>query len=153
MMVEERLQSLGYQLPECPTPAGIYIPGKVAGNILYTAGQVPVVNGVIKYPGKLGRDLTLEEGYEAARICALNGLAAAKATVGSLDRIAGVVKVAGYVNSAPGFKDQPKVLNGASELLVKLFGESGKHARSALTANELSRDAAVEIEFIFQLHE
>ncbi|GAW92280.1 RidA family protein [Calderihabitans maritimus] len=150
-MIEEKLKELGLQLPEAPEPLAAYVPAVKVDKWVYTAGQIPLIGGSLKYRGKLGRDLTVEEGYKAAEICALNCLSVIKAAVGSLDQIERIVKVVGFVNSAPGFIEQPKVINGASELLGKLFGEAGQHARSAVGVNELPADAPVEIEMIVKL--
>jgi enamine deaminase RidA (YjgF/YER057c/UK114 family) len=116
-----------------------------------TSGQIPVKDGKLACAGYVGADVTLEEAEEAARMCCLGGLAVAKAELGSLDRIARVVKVNGYVRSAPGFTDQPKAINGASDLLVAIFGEKGRHARAAVGVNELPLGAAVEIDFTFAI--
>lgn len=148
MSIEARLAALGLALPEAPRPVAAYVPAVTAGGFLYTAGQIPFQEGQVVYKGKVGADLTPEEGAAAARLCALNGLAAARAELGTLDRVRRVVKVTGYVNSAPGFTGQPAVLNGASELLVQVFGEAGRHARAAVGVSDLPLDAAVEVEMI-----
>lgn len=150
MKVEEKLKSLGLELPEPPKPAGAYIGAKEAGGFVFVAGQGP---GPDFKMGKIGKDLTLEEGYEAAKICAMNCLAALKAEIGSLDKVERVVQVMGFVNSAEGFNQQPKVVNGASELLVKIFGEKGQHARIAVGSNELPEDSPVEVAMIVKLKE
>ena len=151
MSIELKLQELGLTLPEPAKPVAAYVPAVQVSGMVYTSGQIPLVKGEVKYKGKLGSDFTVEEGYEAAKICALNCLAAAKGVIGNLDRIEKVVKVVGFVNSAPGFTDQPKVVNGASELLGKVFGPAGEHARSAVGVAELPLGVAVEIEMIFQI--
>ncbi|NLC37886.1 MAG: RidA family protein, partial [Clostridia bacterium] len=132
-------------------PVAVYAPGVQVGNFIYTSGQIPLVNGELKFKGKVGKELTMEEGYEAAKICALNCLGVAKSLLGSLDKIERIVKVTGFVNSAPGFTSQPKVIDGASELLGEIFGEKGRHARSAVGVAELPVDAAVEVEMIIQV--
>jgi enamine deaminase RidA (YjgF/YER057c/UK114 family) len=152
MCAEERLVELGLALPEAGTPAGNYVPAVIANGLLYTAGQVPRRDGDF-FRGIVGGDLTLEEGQEAARLCCLAGLGVAKQALGDLDRIERVVKVNGYVRSAPGFTDQPKVINGASDLLVEVFGDAGRHARAALGVNELPLGCAVEIDFVFQVRD
>lgn len=150
-MVEEKLRQLGIELPETPTPLAAYVPAVKAGDFAYTSGQIPLVKGELKFKGKVGAELTEEEGYQAARICAINCLSALKGAIGDLDKIERIVKVVGFVNSAPGFKMQPKVINGASELLGEVFGDAGKHARSAVGVNELPIDSAVEVEVIVKL--
>ncbi len=150
-MVEEKLKQLGIELPETPTPLAAYVPAVKAGDFAYTSGQIPLVKGELKFKGKVGAELTEEEGYQAARICAINCLSALKGAIGDLDKIERIVKVVGFVNSAPGFKMQPKVINGASELLGEVFGDAGKHARSAVGVNELPIDSAVEVEVIVKL--
>ncbi|OLT19938.1 LysR family transcriptional regulator [Pseudonocardia sp. CNS-139] len=145
----ERLAELGITLPPVPTPAGAYIPARRFGDAVYTSGQVPVVDGKPAALGKLGAEVDAEEGYRLARICALNALAAADALVG-IDAIVGVVKVVGFVASAPGFTGQPGVLNGASDVLGEVFGESGRHARSAVGVAELPLGVPVEVELILQ---
>lgn len=151
-MVEQKLKELGLEVPEVAKPVAAYVPAVKVGGYVYTAGQIPFVNGELKYRGKLGKDFTVEEGYEAAKFCALNCLAAIKSVV-DLDDIEQVVKVVGFVNSAEGFNEQPKVINGVSELLGEVFGEKGKHARSAVGVNELPLNAAVEVEMIVKVKE
>jgi enamine deaminase RidA (YjgF/YER057c/UK114 family) len=148
MSHEARLAELGLDLGPAPTPAGNYLPAVLAGNLLFTAGQIPR-QGDQLVTGVVGQDLTVAEAYQAARLCCLGGLAAARGTLGTLDRIQGVVKVQGFVRSAPGFTEQPAVLNGASDLLVELLGDQGRHARAALGANELPLGVAVEVDFVF----
>jgi len=151
MRVEEKLKALGLSLPEAPKPVAVYVSAVKMDNLVYTAGQIAFVKGELRYKGRLGKDLTVEEAYESAKICALNALAAVKSVAGSLDNIEKIVKVTGYVNSTDDFTDQPKVLNGASELLKELFGEAGLHARSALGVNVLPLGASVEVELIVRL--
>jgi enamine deaminase RidA (YjgF/YER057c/UK114 family) len=145
---EDKLKSLGLELPEAPKPVATYVPAVRTGSLLFLSGVLPMRNGQLAYAGKLGRDLGVAEGVEAAKVAMLNALAIAKQELGSLDRISQVVKVVGHVASAEGFTDQPQVLNGASDLLVAIFGEAGRHARVATGAAELPRRAAVEIEVI-----
>jgi enamine deaminase RidA (YjgF/YER057c/UK114 family) len=145
---EDKLKSLGLELPEPPKPVATYVPAVRAGSLLFLSGVLPMRKGELAYAGKLGRDLGVAEGVEAAKVAILNALAIAKQELGSLDRIRQVVKVVGHVASAEGFTDQPQVLNGASDLLVAIFGEAGRHARVATGAAELPRRAAVEIEVI-----
>ena len=148
MNYEEKLSALGLQLPDPPKPVATYVPAVRTGNLLFLSGVLPMRNGQLAYKGKLGRELSVPEGVEAAKVAILNALAIAKQEIGSLDRITRVVKVVGHVASAEGFTDQPQVLNGASDLLVAIFGEAGRHARVATGAAELPRRAAVEIEVI-----
>lgn len=147
-MFEEKIKQLGFELPEVAKPLAAYIPAKKIGNLVMTSGQVPVVKGEMKYVGKVGEDISEEDGQKAAQICALNCLAAIKSVIGSLDNIEEIVKLTVFVNSANGFTAQPKVANGASELLGKIFGDKGLHARSAVGVNALPLNAAVEIEMI-----
>ena len=148
MTYEEKLTSLGLELPEAPKPVATYVPAVQTGNLLFLSGVLPMRNGQLAFTGKLGRDVTVPEGIEAAKVAILNALAIAKQELGSLDRITRVVKVVGHVASADGFAEQPQVLNGASDLLVAIFGDAGRHARVATGAAELPRGAAVEIEVI-----
>ena len=145
-MIEEKIKELGLELPEVAKPLAAYIPAKQVGNLVMTSGQVPLVRGVINFAGKVGSDLTEEEGQKAAQICALNCLAAIKGVIGNLDKIVEVVKLTVFVASAETFSSQPKVANGASELIGKIFGESGKHVRSAVGVTSLPLNASVEIE-------
>ncbi len=151
MKIEEKLGSLGVKLPDAPTPLAAYVPAIRSGNLIFTAGQVPVSEGKLLYSGKVGKDISAEEGMKAAEICALNCLSVIKKEIGDLDKIKRVVKVTVFVNSADGFTEQPKVANGASEFLVELFGDKGKHVRSAVGVNELPINAAVEIEMIIEI--
>lgn len=149
--VEERLSRLGWEVPTPPAPVAAYVPGVKAGRMVYTSGQLPFSGGELKYRGKLGEGVSVAEGYEAARLCALNCLGVVKALAGDLDRVERVVKVTGFVASAPGFQEQPQVVNGASELLVQVFGEAGQHARSAVGMAELPRGACCEVEMVVLL--
>jgi enamine deaminase RidA (YjgF/YER057c/UK114 family) len=151
--VEARLQEMGLAVPTPAKPVAAYVPTMRTGNLVFTAGQVPFVNGELRYRGKLGREITIEQGYDSARICALNCLGALKAEIGDLDRVRRVVKVVGFVASADGFTDQPKVINGASELLVAAFGEAGKHARSAVGVAELPLGCPTEVEMVVEVSE
>lgn len=146
----ERLAELGLTLPAVATPAGAYIPARRSGSLVFTAGQLPFVDGELPATGKVGADVDPEKAYELARHCALNALAAVDALVG-LDSVTGVVKVVGFVASAPGFNGQPGVINGASDLLGEVFGEAGQHARSAVGVSELPRDTPVEVEVIVEV--
>jgi len=150
-MVEDKIKELGYILPETPKPLAAYIPAIKTGDYVYTSGQVPFAEGELKYAGKIGFDLSIEEGQKAAELCALNALSAIKSVIGDLNKIEQIIKVTVFVNSADAFTDQPKVANGASEFLGKIFGEAGKHVRSAVGVNELPVDSAVEIEMIVKV--
>ena len=150
-MAENKLRELGIELPAVPSPAGSYVPAVRAGSFLFTAGQLPFENGEIRLKGKVGDGVTPKEAREAARLCALNALAVVASEAGGLSSVRRVVKVTGYVASAPGFTGQPGVLDGASELLGDVFGEAGLHARSAVGVTELPLGAPVEVELIVEL--
>jgi len=147
-MIEKRIKELGFELPAAPKPLAAYIPGIRVNNLVITAGQIPLMNGELKYKGKIGTDITEAEGKKAAEICVLNCLSIVNSIAGTLDAVQRIVKLTVYVNSAPGFTNQPEVANGASELIEKIFGDKGKHVRSAVGVSELPRNAAVEIEMI-----
>lgn len=150
-MIEKKIKELGYILPEASKPLAAYIPALQTGDFVFTSGQVPISEGKLMYAGKVGSDLSIEEGQKAAIICALNGLSAIKGVIGDLNKIERIVKLTAFVNSATGFTDQPKVANGASEFLGKVFGEAGTHTRSAVGVSELPINAAVEIEMIVKV--
>lgn len=152
MDVYARLKELGLELPELPPAGGIYKPVRPVGNLLYISGQGPLIKGKTVVMGKLGAELTIEQGQEAARNCALNGLSALHAFLGDLNKIKGLVKILAFVASAPNFNMQPKVIDGASQMLRDIFGEDGVGARSAIGTNELPGNIPVEIEFIFEIH-
>ena len=151
MSYEAKLVELGITLPPPPKPVATYIPAVLTGQLLFLSGVVPFRDGELVLEGKLGKDLTVEQGYEAARIALLNALAIVRSELGSLDRVAKVVRLIGYVASAEGFTQQPAVINGASDLLVRIFGEAGRHARAAVGAAGLPFDASVELELIVQV--
>ena len=151
MSTEEKIKSLGLTIPPAPQPVAAYVPAVKSGSYIYTSGQLPMVAGELKYIGKLGQELSVEEGYEAAKICALNCLGAVKSIIGTLDEIIKIVKLTGFVNSSEGFTAQPRVINGASDLLGEIFGEKGRHARSAVGVKELPLGAAVELEMIIEV--
>lgn len=151
MNITERLKELGYELPQAPKPIGAYIPALRMGNLVMTSGMLPMKDGKLVYTNEIGGVFhTVEDGYNAAKICILNALAAINEIV-PLDEIERVIKLTGFVNSATSFKEQPKVINGASELLVEIFGEAGRHVRSAVGVNELPMGASVEIELVVQI--
>ena len=149
--VESSIKQLGLELPDVPKPVAAYIPAKQTGNLVFTAGQLPMVNGELISKGLLGQDVEIDEANKAARICTLNALAAIKGVIGDLDRIKQIVRVVGYVASVPTFTQQPAVVNGASELLLEIFGENGKHARSAVGMAVLPLNASVEIELTVEV--
>ncbi|PPI20495.1 LysR family transcriptional regulator [Rathayibacter sp. AY1B1] len=144
----ERLAELGVELPAVAAPAGAYVPAVVHGGLVYTAGQIPFVDGALPLVGKVGAEVSPEQAKDLARTCALNALAAVADAIGSLDRVTRIVKLTGFVASAAGFTGQPGVINGASELLGDVFGEPGRHARSAVGVAELPLGAPVEVELI-----
>jgi enamine deaminase RidA (YjgF/YER057c/UK114 family) len=148
---EARLKALGIELPPIPKPVASYVPAVRTGNLVFLAGQGPLADGKPTITGKVGAELTEEEGYKAARATILLSLAALRAEIGSLDRVKRIVKIVGWVNSAPGFTRQPWVINGASDLLVEIFGDAGRHARSSVGANELPFNIPVEIEMIVEV--
>jgi enamine deaminase RidA (YjgF/YER057c/UK114 family) len=151
MSIKEKISSLGLSLPTAAAPVAAYVPAVKSGNLVFTAGQLPVVDGKLLKEGKVGREVTAEEAKELAQICALNALAAIS-LVADLDKIERVVRVGGFVNCAPGFTAIPGVINGASEFLIKIFGDiNGKHARTAVGVAELPLNAPVEVEVIVQL--
>ena len=151
MTIEDKLRQMGLELPEVAAPIAAYVPTVRTGNLVFVSGQVPREKGEIKFRGHVGGNLSLDDGRAAARICALNALAAIKKEIGDLDRLRRVVKVTGYVASAAGFTDQPKVVDGASLFLGELLGEKGRHARAAVGVNELPLGVAVELEMIVEV--
>lgn len=150
-MVEGKLRELGLELPEMPAPVANYVRAVTVGNLVFLSGHGPTKDGQHMYVGKLGRDLDVATGQKAAELVMLNALASLKAEIGSLDRVKRIVKLLGMVNSAPDFGEQPKVINGASDLLTKLFGDKGKHARSAVGMGGLPFGISVEIEMIVEI--
>jgi enamine deaminase RidA (YjgF/YER057c/UK114 family) len=151
-LIEARLKDLNIELPEAPKPLAAYLPAKQAGQLIFTAGQLPMVNGELFLKGLLGQDVEIEDANKAARICTLNGLAAIKGLVGDLDQIKQIVRVVGYVASVSNFTQQPAVINGASELLLEIFGDKGKHARSAVGMAVLPLNACVEVELTVEVN-
>ena len=150
--IDARLQELGITIPDAPAPAANYVPFTISGNLVFVAGQVPFVDGKLTATGRIGEDASVEDGYEQARICAINLIAQVKvACGGDLDRVRRVVKLGGFVASAPNFTGQPGVVNGASDLMVEVFGDAGKHARSAVGVPVLPLNAAVEVDAIVAL--
>jgi len=153
MSAAERLAALGLTLPPVAAPVAAYVPAVRTGTYVYVSGQVPVADGKLAAAGKVGAEVTAEDAAGMARTCALNAIAAAAEAAGGLDRIRRIVKVVGFVASAPGFSGQPQVINGASELLIEVFGEDGKHARSAIGVAELPLNAPVEVELIAEVRD
>jgi enamine deaminase RidA (YjgF/YER057c/UK114 family) len=149
---ETKIKELGFNLPEIVTPIASYVPAKQVGNLIFTSGQLPMVKGELISTGLLGKEIEIEEGIRAAQVCTLNGLAAIKGLIGDLDQIKQIVRVVGYVASNPNFSQQPAVVNGASNLLLEIFGEVGKHARSAVGMVALPLNASVEIELTVEFY-
>jgi enamine deaminase RidA (YjgF/YER057c/UK114 family) len=150
---EARLRELGIELPPAPKPAANYVTATRSGRLVFLAGQGPVADGKVVWSGKVGTDLTEEQGYQAARLTILNSLAILRSELGSLDRVSRILKLLAWVRCADGFQRPHAVINGASDLLVEIFGERGRHARSAVTAHELPLGIAVEIEMIVEAEE
>ena len=148
--IEARLKELGIEVPKAASPAANYVPYVMSGSHIWISGQVPVWNGELKFIGQVGGDIDADEGVLAARTCGLNIIAQAKAALGDLDRVARIVKLVGFVNGVPGFVNQPSIINGASDLMVEVFEEKGKHARSAVGAGGLPFNVAVEIEAVIE---
>lgn len=151
MNIDDRLKELGLEIPAAAAPAAMYVPVKQTGNLLFISGQIPVKDGVMQYTGKAGKDKTLEEAQAAARLCAINIIAAVKGFTGDLNKVKNIVKITAFVASETGFDKQHLVANGASELLFDVFGEAGRHTRSAVAVNQLPLDATVEVEAIVEV--
>ncbi|HTI87072.1 MAG TPA: RidA family protein [Alphaproteobacteria bacterium] len=149
--IEARLKELGIALPPAAAPAGSYVPYVATGNLIYVSGQLPFEDGQIRHKGILGSDVSVADGAAAARLCALNLIAQVKSAVGDLDRVARVVKLNGFVASAANFTEQPKVMNGASDLMVEVFGDPGRHARAAVGVAALPLGVAVEVDGVFEI--
>ena len=152
-MIEEKINQLGFILPDAPKPLASYVPAIKTGNLVFTAGQLPIKEGSLVFKGKLGKDLSEDEGKKAAQVCALNCLSVIKNEIGNLDNIEKIIKLTVFVSSAEGFINHPQVANGASDLLRDVFGENGKHVRSAVGVAALPLNASVEIEMICKLKE
>jgi len=151
MKIEEKLNQMGIKIPEAAKPVASYVPFRRVGNLIYISGQDCRIDGQLKYEGKVGTDVTEKEAYEAAKITAINLLAILKSAIGDLDKVVKIVNLHGFVNSADGFVRQPFVINGASDFLLEVFGEKGKHSRCALSANVLPFNTSVEIEMIVEV--
>ena len=150
--IDSRLKELGITLPEAPMPAANYVPFARTGNLLFIAGQIPMEGGKPQFVGKLGQTMKVEDGQKAARLCALNVIAQVRTALdGDLDKVKRCVRVGGFVNCTPDFTDQPQVINGASDVIVQIFGDAGKHARAAVGVNELPLGVAVELEMIVEV--
>jgi enamine deaminase RidA (YjgF/YER057c/UK114 family) len=153
MSAEAKLKELGIELPAPPAPAGLYAPAVQTGSLLFISGQIPTRDGAVLRKGRCGESVPIDDAVELARVCAINGLAAARGHLGSLDRIVKVVRIGGFVACIPGFVEQPKVVNGASQLMIDIFGEAGRHARAAVGVAELPAGVPVEVEFLFEVSE
>jgi enamine deaminase RidA (YjgF/YER057c/UK114 family) len=151
MTTDQKLAELGIELPFAPTPAGNYVSAMQVGNLLYLSGAICLVNGEMTHTGKIGETRDILYGQEAAKVCALNLLAVAKKQLGDLDKVTRVVQLNGFVNGVPGFSDSPAVINGASDLLVKILGDRGRHTRAAVAVTGLPKDTTVEIQAIFEV--
>ena len=151
MTVEDKLRALGLELPSPPRPVGNYVPAVRTGNLVQTSGQTSRINGVRRYVGTVGKEVTPEQAYLSARDAVLNCLACVKLAVGSLDRVRRVVKITGFVNCVPGYTEQPAAINGASDLLVELFGDAGRHARTAIGVHALPSNVSVELELTVEV--
>ena len=149
MPIEDKLKSLGLELPSAPAPAANYVPYVLEGNLLFVSGQLPLgADGKLAHLGKVGRDVDEQAGYQSARLCALNALAQINAALGSLDKVKRVLSIRGFVNCTDDFTNQPEVINGASDLLVEIFGDKGRHARAAVGTNSLPRGVTTEVEML-----
>lgn len=151
MTTEQRLTELAIELPSAPAPAGNYVPAMQVGNLLYLSGAICLVNGEMTHTGKVGAERDIEYGQAAARVCALNLLAVAKAHIGDLDKVSRVVQLSGFVNAVPSFADSPAVINGASDTLVEILGARGRHTRAAVAVTGLPKDTTVEIQAVFEI--
>tara|TARA_B100000945_G_C20402439_1_gene608086 strand:- start:1327 stop:1779 length:453 start_codon:yes stop_codon:yes gene_type:complete len=150
MSAEDNLKKLNITLPKAPDPVGAYVASKIVGNLVFISGQLPLDSGKL-IKGKIGKELSLEQGQNAAKFCAINILAQLRKICGNLDKVKGCIKITGYVNSTDSFTDQPKIINGASDLISNIFEDNGKHTRAAISANSLPLGASVEVEGIFEI--
>ena len=151
MKIEKKINELGLTLPSPPEPVGSYLPVLISGNTLYTSGIIPIKDGELKYKGSFPSDFSVEQGRSMAEICILNALSAIKDHISDLDKIKRIIKLNGFIRSNAGFTDQPKIMNGASDLLVNIFGENGRHARSAIGVPELPLGSPMELEIIAEI--
>ncbi|ACB85219.1 RidA family protein [Natranaerobius thermophilus] len=150
---EKKLQELGIELPEPPKPVASYVPSVKSGNMVFVSGQIPLVQGNLQYEGKVGGEVSLEDAYEAAKLCTINCLSVVKGEIGDLSKIKKIVKVTGYVSSESGFNKQPQVINGSSDFLGEVFGEVGEHSRAAVGVSELPLNSPVEVDMIVEIEE
>jgi len=150
-MIEEKLRSLNIDLPTPPKPAGAYIPVVVTGNLAFVSGQIPMQDGKVVFTGKVPTEKSIEDAQKAAKLCAINILAQLKANLGSLDKVVKIVRISGFVNSAPDFAEQPKIINAASDLFFDIFGESGRHSRIAVGVSSLPLNSTVEIDAVVEI--
>ena len=153
MSYEARIKELGLKVPPAPAPGGNYVPTKRVGNLVYTAGTICIRNGEMTHEGQVGGERTIEEGYEGAKVCALNLLAAIRAEIGSLDNVDQFVSVSGYVNGVSGFPYSPAVINGTSDLLLEIFGDAGQHVRAAVSVAGLPKNSTVEVQCVVAIKE
>lgn len=151
MTTDQKLAELGIELPSAPQPAGNYVPALQTGNLLYLSGAICLVNGAMTHTGKIGESRDVAYGQDAARICALNLLAVAKAHLGDLDKVTRIIQLNGFVNGIPGFADSPAVINGASDLFVQILGDRGRHTRAAVAVTGLPKDTTVELQAVFEV--
>jgi len=149
-MILDKLKEVGITLPSPPSPAGSYIPVVTTGNLAFVSGQIPIQDGKVKFTGKIPGEQTIESAQEAAKLCIINGLAQLNAFFGTLENITKIIRISGFVNSSPDFTDQPKIINAASDLLFKIFGDNGKHSRIAISATNLPLNATIEIDMIVE---
>jgi len=151
MSPEDKLKELGIKLPEAPKPLGSYVPSVQIGNVFYLSGMLPLINGTLIRTGRVGESVSLDEAREDAKTATINALSVLKSSIGNLDKVKRCIKISGYIASAPDFTEQPKVLNAASDLIFEVFGEAGRHVRTAVGVNVLPLNSTVEIEFIFEV--
>ena len=150
-MIEEKLKEIGIKLPDPPSPAGSYIPVVISKNIAYVSGQIPIKSGEVSFTGKVPVEQSIENAQNAAKLCIINALAQLKSQLGSLDNISKILRVSGFVNSTPNFSEHPQVINAASDLLYQIFGDTGKHTRTAIGVNSLPLNSTVEIDMIVEI--
>ncbi len=150
-MIEEKLNELGVSLPTAPKPAGSYVPVVVSGKLAFVSGQIPIKDGQVIYQGKVGIEQSIEQAQKAAKLCIINGLAQINTYFGTLDNLEKIIKISGFVNSAQDFTEHPKVINAASDFLVEIFGEEGRHSRIAIGVSSLPLNATVEIDMLVEI--
>ena len=150
-MIEKRLKDLGISIPNAPKPAGSYVPIVLTGKLAFVSGQIPIKDGQVVYQGKVGDTQSIDNAQEAAKLCVINGLAQIEAYCGTLDNLEKIIKISGFVNSTKDFTEHPKVINAASDLLMKIFGEKGRHSRIAIGVSSLPLNATVEIDMVVEI--